>query len=287
MTPRRRLDFSDWKTTYNGPKNLPVGNTKPCQGDRRDRRLRRRAHVGDRARRQAPVQRAGHGDAPSPARGDHQLSDAGLQPGFVRQRQSRMTLPKVRSDSSSSYAPLRPAPADRRFDDRASRPSASNGHGHLVQDASVAAAFLLTDIARAGTVPKRVKRLASIDGSRSVKKGSRHRADAHDAAFGRGRVDVGDHVVAADEVERHVRAAVGRLDDRPREGVVSSAPSACAAVRCPRRARARGSVRACRRCARCRRRGRRAHARAAARRYRLPNRSRARAPIRPRRRALA
>ena len=45
------------------------------------------------------------------------------------------------------------------------------------------------------------------------------RADAHDAALGRGRVHVGDHVVAADGVEGDVRAAAGCFDDCPRERV--------------------------------------------------------------------
>ena len=82
---------------------------------------------------------------------------------------------------------------------------------------------------------------------------------AHDergsAPLDRGRVHVGDHVVAADEVEGDVRAAAGRFDDRPRRARRRRARRRrCGPVRCRRRVREPGNVRACRRCAPCRRR---------------------------------
>ncbi len=68
VQPGYGFDFETGKQTYNGPKSVPVTNANHVQGDRRDRRLRGRAHVGDRHGHQAPVQRAGDGNAHAPAR---------------------------------------------------------------------------------------------------------------------------------------------------------------------------------------------------------------------------
>ena len=99
----------------------------------------------------------------------------------------------------------------------ATRPSASSGTTSRTKPA-VASAFSAALRARS-TVPMIVSRLAMMMWIGSVARGPADRADQHDATQQRRRGHVGLDVAPAREVDRHVRAAFGQLDDRPRERV--------------------------------------------------------------------
>ena len=89
--------------------------------------------------------------------------------------------------------------------------------------------------AAAASCPSIVSRFAMTASIGSVAARARDRADEHDAALQRGRVDVGLDVVAADEIERHVDAARPVASTmRPRQRVgVERCRRSIAAGRCP------------------------------------------------------
>ena len=99
----------------------------------------------------------------------------------------------------------------------ATRPSRKQGHD--VAHEGVGRCSLLGDVAPAQHRADDRQPLPQDRHDRQRRPTARDRPDAHDAALRRGRVHVGDHVVAADRVESHVRAPAGCFDDGPRERV--------------------------------------------------------------------